>query len=347
MDVRHAQAAAVASDQFGAISSKQLDGIRCLKAERLILDSPLFNFDQEETENAIDSAIRLRLVSEQRLRTKVIDRHREGINGGRILLDALVDTGGQSRLERWFLKLVRTAGLPRPELQLSWRDGSRIIARVDAFFPGGLIVEVAGHGTHSSRRAIQADEQRRTELTLRGFRVITFTYNDIRDRPDWVIAKLLQAITLTASACNPHRLRFDVEMRSARPMMRYSAAVRAAAGAAAELVGDPAELVAAAGGELAFENDPGGDHRKEGCERQPGADLQGRDRDGERDDEGDDRPRQAAAGDAVVGAGLDLEREGGIGLQLLFDLPKNPLFLFGERHQRSPCTCDPEPRGRG
>ena len=112
----------------------------------------------------------------------------------------LVDTGGQSRLERGFLKPVRTAGLPRPELQLSWRDGSRIIARVDAFFPGGLIVEVAGHGTHSSRRAIQADEQRRTELTLRGFRVITFTYNDIRDRPDWVIAKLLQAITLTASA---------------------------------------------------------------------------------------------------------------------------------------------------
>jgi len=185
---------------LGLEDSIVIDGIRCLKAERLILDSPLFNFDQEETENAIDSAIRLRLVSEQRLRTTVIDRHRSGINGGRILLDALVDTGGQSRLERWFLKLVRTAGLPRPELQRTWRDGSRIIARVDAFFPGGLIVEVAGHGTHSSRRAIQTDEQRRTELTLRGFRVITFTYNDIRDRPDWVITKLVQAITLTSAA---------------------------------------------------------------------------------------------------------------------------------------------------
>jgi len=74
------------------------------------------------------------------------------------------------------------------------------VARVDAFFPGGLIVEVAGHGTHSNRRDIQRDEQRRTELTLRGYRVITFTYDDIRDRPDWVIARLLEAIALTATA---------------------------------------------------------------------------------------------------------------------------------------------------
>ena len=175
-----------------------IDGIRCLKAERLILDSPLFGFDRAETENAIDSAIRLRLVSEQRLRTKVISRHRGAINGGRILLDALVDAGGESRLERWFLTLVRTAGLPRPQLQRTWRHGSRTIARVDAFFPGGLVVEVAGHGTHSNRRDVQRDQQRRTELTLRGLRVITFTYDDIRDRPDWVIARLREAIALLA-----------------------------------------------------------------------------------------------------------------------------------------------------
>ena len=97
-----------------------VNGIRCLKAERLILDSPLFGFTVAETENAIDSSIRLKLVSEQRLRTHVISRHRRGINNGRMLLDALVDTGGESRLERWFLRLVRRAGLPRPQLQSVW-----------------------------------------------------------------------------------------------------------------------------------------------------------------------------------------------------------------------------------
>ena len=38
--------------------------------------------------------------------------------------------------------------------------GTRIIARVDAYFPGGLVVEVSGHGTHASRRQRQIDAQR-------------------------------------------------------------------------------------------------------------------------------------------------------------------------------------------
>ena len=175
-----------------------IDGLRVLRAERLILESPRFGFTQAETENAIDSAIRLRLVSEQRLRTTVVAQHTRGLNGGRQLLDALVDTGGESRLERWFLRLVRQAALPRPMLQKIFREGTRTIARVDAYFPGGLVVEVAGHGTHSSRRQIQSDTQRQTELTLRGVRFITFTYMDVRDRPAWVVARLVEALQMAA-----------------------------------------------------------------------------------------------------------------------------------------------------
>ncbi len=176
----------------------RIDGLRVLRAERLILESPRFGFTRAETENAIDSAIRLRLVGEQRLRTSVLAHHTPGLNGGRQLLDALVDTGGESRLERWFLRLVRQAGLPRPMLQKTFRDGTRTIARVDAFFPGGLVVEVAGHGTHSSRRQLQIDAQRQTELTLRGLRWITFTYADVRDRPAWVVARLVEALRMVA-----------------------------------------------------------------------------------------------------------------------------------------------------
>jgi hypothetical protein len=175
-----------------------VQGFRCLTAERLILESPLFNFTREETENAIDSAIRLRLVGEQRLRTRVITDHSRGINGSRRLLEALVDTGGESRLERWFLRLVRQAGVARPSLQKTYGDGSRTVARVDAYFPGGLVVEVAGHGTHASRGQRQVDAQRHTELTLRGLRVLTFTYEDVRDRPAWVIARLRQALAMAA-----------------------------------------------------------------------------------------------------------------------------------------------------
>jgi hypothetical protein len=182
-----------------AADTGTVDGIRCLSAERLILDAPLFVFSRGEVERAVDSAIRLRLVSEQRLRTKVVERHRRGINHGLTLLDALVDTGGESRLERWFLGIVRRAGLPRPELQKTWRADSRFVARVDAFFPGGLVVEVAGHGTHSSRADRQRDEQRRTELMLMGLRVITFTYDDIKGRPQWVADRLTEALALHAA----------------------------------------------------------------------------------------------------------------------------------------------------
>src|SRR4051794_22636938 len=176
-----------------------IGGLRCLTAERLIVESALFGFSRTETENAIDSAIRLRLVSEQRLRTRVIREHRASINGSRLLLDSLVDTGGESRLERWFLALVREAAIARPMLQKTYRDNTRIVARVDAYFTGGIVVEVSGHGTHASRRQRQVDEQRRTELTLRGLRVLTFTYDDIRDRPSWVVARLREALSLAAS----------------------------------------------------------------------------------------------------------------------------------------------------
>ena len=183
----------VTEDRLGRIG-----GFEAVRAERLILDAPLFGFSRAEIENAIDSALRLRLVSEQRLRTRVLARHHQPINGSRALVEALVDTGGESRLERWFLRLCREAGLPRPRLQVTYRSNSRTIARVDAEFPGGLIVEVMGHGTHSTRRQSQADYERSTELTLRGKRVISFTYADIRDRPDWVVSVLRRALRLAA-----------------------------------------------------------------------------------------------------------------------------------------------------
>jgi hypothetical protein len=173
-------------------------GFRCVTAERLIIDAPLFGFSCAEIENAIDSAIRLRLVAEQRLRTRVIRDHCQGVNGSRLLLDALVDSGGESRLERWFLRIVREAQIPRPILQKTYRDETRTVARVDAYFPSGLVVEVSGHGTHATRRQRQIDAQRHTELTLRGLRVLTFTYEDVRNRPAWVMARLREALALAA-----------------------------------------------------------------------------------------------------------------------------------------------------
>lgn len=167
-----------------------IDGLRCLTAERLILDSLLFRFTASEIHNAIDSAIRLRLVSERRLRQRIVDELPLNSWRRRRLVGALIDLGGESKLERRFLALVRRAGLPRPQLQRIYRSGRRTIARVDAEFADGLIVELDGHGTHASRAQRQRDAQRRTELTLLGKHVITFTYDDVYGRPQWMLEAL-------------------------------------------------------------------------------------------------------------------------------------------------------------
>ena len=80
-----------------------IDGLRCVTAERVILDSLLFQFTDEEINNAIDSAIRMRLVSEKRLRRRVLEGLTSNVRHRSVLIAAFVDTGGESALERRFL----------------------------------------------------------------------------------------------------------------------------------------------------------------------------------------------------------------------------------------------------
>jgi very-short-patch-repair endonuclease len=180
---------------------RRLDGIRCSSAERTILDGPRFGFTRIETEQAIDSALRLGLVAEGRLRERVLAEPWSGVAGSRVLLNALVDAGGHSALERAFLRLVRRNGLPRPRLQVVHRSGGQHVARVDALFPPDLVVEVAGHGTHATRRQRQIDAQRQTELTLLGRRLLTFTYEDVADRPQWVARRIAEALAAPPGTC--------------------------------------------------------------------------------------------------------------------------------------------------
>ena len=178
-----------------ALDVCRVDGFPCLRAERLILEAPLFRFTREEIENAIDSAARLHLIADTRLRDRVVRETTRGVNGSRAVVDALVDAGGHSRLERRFLALVRRHRLPRPQLQVVHRDGGRTFARVDALFAPDLVVEVDGHATHSTRRQRRKDAQRHTELTLHGRRVLTFTRDDVYERPSWVAAQIRTALS--------------------------------------------------------------------------------------------------------------------------------------------------------
>jgi len=65
------------------------------------------------------------------------------------------------------------------------------VARVDfSFEPVPLLVEVGGRRGHSSDAERAKDARRRNELQALGFVVLEFTYLDIHQRPNDVIAML-------------------------------------------------------------------------------------------------------------------------------------------------------------
>jgi hypothetical protein len=147
-----------------------------------------------EIENAIDSALRLRLISEERLTAGCGQSYRRASTAARLSSMLWSDAGGHSRLERKFLALVGRAALPRPRLQVTYRSGTRVVARVDAEFPGDLIVEVAGtrrtRATSAAGRRAAADRTDAARQTM-----LTFTYEDVTERPNWVTARIREALS--------------------------------------------------------------------------------------------------------------------------------------------------------
>ncbi len=152
-----------------------------------------------DVKRAVDSAIRDGGTSEQFLRRRLTALRGPGRQGVRLLDEVLEGAGGHSFLERRFLELVRGARLPGPATQVIFRRDGQRVARVDFVWEfARLIVEVNGHRTHSTREHLQRDEQRRTELTLLGYRVVVFTYDDVIGRPEWVIGRLRELVTPAA-----------------------------------------------------------------------------------------------------------------------------------------------------
>lgn len=150
--------------------------------------------------NALDSAYRLGLTTAEAVERRLGALGRSG-RAGVNDLDAVLELRGvQSWLERLFLELVATAGLPPPDLQRVYRRDGRHVARVDFdFTPLPLVVEVGGRRGYMSATERQRQERRRNELQLLARTVFCFTTEDVRDDPTYVIATLTEALLARAS----------------------------------------------------------------------------------------------------------------------------------------------------
>ena len=106
----------------------------------------------------------------------------------RALLD--LRTGAASPAERRLHRLLRGAGLTgrRPNEPLSGHLG--IYASADVYFPDvRLVVEIDGAAFHGLDR-FQADRTRQNLLVAAGCTVLRFTWADLTQRPDTVIAQI-------------------------------------------------------------------------------------------------------------------------------------------------------------
>lgn len=176
-----------------------VDGFRTLSATRTILDLAHARPGTRRVEAAIDSAVRLGLSSPDVIAARLRTLRGSGRWGCRLIDRLLDDAGGHTMLERRFLELVRSAGLPRPRTQVVHRRDGRHVARVDFLFEdAGVVVEVSGQLGHSTPSDRARDAQRRNELQEIGRAVYEYTWRDVTEQPAMVVRTLARRLRTAA-----------------------------------------------------------------------------------------------------------------------------------------------------
>jgi hypothetical protein len=175
-----------------------VDDIPVTSAARTLIDLARTESTEQLT-IAFDSGLRDGRFNESLLHRRIVALRGSGRNGVRRLLDAIdgaeVVAGGHSWLEREFLRLVARAGLPRPHTQVVLSRARDRLVRVDIRFPGTpVIVELLGYRFHRSPEQLRRDAERLNALVLDGYLPMQFTYEQVVDEPDAVIADLTRLV---------------------------------------------------------------------------------------------------------------------------------------------------------
>jgi very-short-patch-repair endonuclease len=152
----------------------------------------------------MDTALARKMVTRADLWRVLIDLAEHGRDGTVVFRTLLQERGGdyvapESELERRFIALARTHGLPEPERQVDLGD-DEWIGRVDFLFRGArIVVEVDGAEFHDGLLDRQRDEQRDARLQAAGWYVLRFRWADIVDRPAAVARSIRFRCELKAS----------------------------------------------------------------------------------------------------------------------------------------------------
>lgn len=143
---------------------------------------------------ALDRALLRGLVSIPGLR-RYIDqrglRRRRGVGRLVKLLDDREFGVPESELEREFIAVIAGSGLQQPVRQQPVGP-----YRVDFAYPDRrLLIELDGRATHGTAEAFEADPVRQNELVLDGWTVLRFTWKQMTEDPDYILATIRRALS--------------------------------------------------------------------------------------------------------------------------------------------------------
>ena len=138
---------------------------------------------------AIERSVELRLFDLMEVEA-IMARNPGRPNACRLV--AALDIGDpaptRSELERRFLELCRTHGLPMPAVNAPVEG-----LEVDFWWPAaGLVVETDGFATHGTRAAFERDRHRDAQLALAGLTVRRFSHRQVTREPA-LVARVLTA----------------------------------------------------------------------------------------------------------------------------------------------------------
>ena len=169
-----------------------LRGMPITTPERTLLDLAGARLPADLLAKALHQAHRLKLVDFAALR-ELLTRYprRPGtrsLNAQLSRYRGYVDT--RSELERLVNKLCDDHGLPSPSVNCSIEGKVR-----DFYWPTRrLVVEADSYAWHSSPSALNDDRERDVELTLAGYTTLRFTWEQVTERPHYVVSSLLRAL---------------------------------------------------------------------------------------------------------------------------------------------------------
>jgi very-short-patch-repair endonuclease len=192
---------------------RTIDGISVTTVARTLFDlAAVVSFDR--LDNAVENALKMRLTSVERLEAMLLEMALRGRPGVRQMRRALVKRGpgyipNESELEREWEALLEHAGEPLPRRQVEV-GGEHWIGRVDYRDDKSPVIwEIDGRTHHQQLLDSTRDARRRADLTAAGLIPVTFTTEQIRRDPEWV----LDVVRKT-------RRRYSVDREPPKPRLR-------------------------------------------------------------------------------------------------------------------------------